>query len=352
MHYRSIDILKLVLSFLVICIHARFQGNLGLYCLVLSRFAVPAFFIITGFFFEARYPRLNPGKTAHRYIHLIIISIVLHFVWAVYYHCLYLKEYSFSSLCMSILGGTQWGESLFAFLAYHELSPLLSVGHLWYLNASLYAWLIMYACRRTWGNRGRAFLCFLTPFLLLYAVIHSNYSVILLERYIYIPHIRNYLFCGLPYMCIGSWLYTKRDTLSACFSLRFLLACIIMFSLATCIEEMALQTVRQYVNYDYYLHTPLLAVSVFLFFLKLEPYVPKSKLLTCLAYFGKHYSSSIYLYHCLVILISKHLLSRSRYNLLYKTYNVEPILIFFSTLLVCIMLRGAKTLISRFVARR
>ncbi len=50
----GIDILKVICSFLVICIHKRFLGVAGEYIRALSRVAVPVFFIISGYYLQMK----------------------------------------------------------------------------------------------------------------------------------------------------------------------------------------------------------------------------------------------------------------------------------------------------------
>ena len=46
----SLDVLKAICAFLVVCIHVPFPGKVGEYFTALTRVAVPIFFMITGFF--------------------------------------------------------------------------------------------------------------------------------------------------------------------------------------------------------------------------------------------------------------------------------------------------------------
>lgn len=46
----SIDALKIIMAFLVVCLHMPFPGRLGILVNVIARIAVPCFFVISGFF--------------------------------------------------------------------------------------------------------------------------------------------------------------------------------------------------------------------------------------------------------------------------------------------------------------
>lgn len=47
----SIDNLKAICTFLIVCIHVPFPGEIGAYFITLTRIAVPIFFYDNGIFF-------------------------------------------------------------------------------------------------------------------------------------------------------------------------------------------------------------------------------------------------------------------------------------------------------------
>ena len=56
--YNLLDALKIVAAFFVVCIHVHFPGDLGRCVIAVARFAVPFFFMVSGFFLgnKMRYP--------------------------------------------------------------------------------------------------------------------------------------------------------------------------------------------------------------------------------------------------------------------------------------------------------
>ena len=46
----SLDLLKFIASFFIVCIHFKVFGEVGDFIVVLSRFAVPVFFMISGYY--------------------------------------------------------------------------------------------------------------------------------------------------------------------------------------------------------------------------------------------------------------------------------------------------------------
>lgn len=51
--YNSLDVLKVLCAFFIVCIHAPFPGTWGGYFTSITRIAVPIFFMISGFFWKA-----------------------------------------------------------------------------------------------------------------------------------------------------------------------------------------------------------------------------------------------------------------------------------------------------------
>ena len=60
----SLDKLKTLCSFLVVCIHAPFPGEFGKYFMALTRIAVPIFFMISGYFYNQKTCKEQKKKIA------------------------------------------------------------------------------------------------------------------------------------------------------------------------------------------------------------------------------------------------------------------------------------------------
>ena len=91
MRYPQIDILRFVLSFMVVCIHVPLLGAV-IYMPIL-RIAVPLFYIITGFFLLSEnsavdYSRLN--KSLKRYASLwfryLLVFTIISYIFRIIYH--------------------------------------------------------------------------------------------------------------------------------------------------------------------------------------------------------------------------------------------------------------------------
>ena len=69
---QTMELCKFIASLFVVCIHARFPGRLGSFVDCLARFAVPMFFMITGYFnYQA-----SPGKILRRARHILLLFLI------------------------------------------------------------------------------------------------------------------------------------------------------------------------------------------------------------------------------------------------------------------------------------
>ena len=185
----NIDILKATCAFLIVCIHVPFPGVIGKYFTALTRIAVPVFFMITGYFYFDVEEKNGETRQIKKIFKLVLEANVLYLLWDSFYAVL--------SRNMSCLFDTFTIENVLKFIAFNE-SPLK--GHLWYLGAILYVLIIMHIFDKL---KIEKCLVFAAPFLLMGDLILGKYSVLLLGREFPYILVRNFLFVGIPYFCIG-----------------------------------------------------------------------------------------------------------------------------------------------------
>ena len=83
MRNHGLDAAKAVAAYFVILLHIRFPGRTGEILNVLARFAVPFFFMVSGYFCYSRNGNMlsrMPGKIMH-VLSLIAVSYPFYFVW-------------------------------------------------------------------------------------------------------------------------------------------------------------------------------------------------------------------------------------------------------------------------------
>ncbi len=182
----SLDVLKCVAAFFVVCIHF---GTLWISPIV--RCAVPIFFVITGYY----YPMMEEKGKFWKHIRKLLIMVIGASVL-----------YGINELLDMRSQGTldEWISNTFRLKSIvrkiiHD-SPLFGY-HLWYFFAALYC-LIIFHYADKW--RLTKWLRYATPVLLL-VLFFSNFKPI--------PHIgtRTFLFMGLPCMMIGRCIRENND---------------------------------------------------------------------------------------------------------------------------------------------
>lgn len=272
--------------------------------------------MISGFVFEFKYPNINLKKQIFKLLKMIILSNLLFFIWGVLYYCCYLETMSFKEFLLYLTDGENWYKKIIGYLFYHKVL-VYKAYHLWYLNALLYTWIIVFVSRRLFGEKGMKVLYFMTPLLLIYAVAHSNYATILFG-YFKEEETRNFLFCGIPYFCIGSWINKKRRYFDLAFSKKVYFVCLLAFCLLVCLEEYILLNVRTAKMGDYFIGTACQAIALFLLFKKINMSKSKSKLMKLLVYIGKKHSTFIYLMHPIFHLVIWNILGVLNVQYIYK----------------------------------
>ena len=266
MRYKNFDILKSICAFLIVCIHVAFPGKVGEYFTTLTRTAVPLFFMITGYFYSDIAKKDGEVKQIRKILRLFIEANLLYFLWKLFLTAVNSNITSFFHNIFTL-------KALIKFLFLNE-SPFN--GHLWYLGAILYVLMIVYIADKLNCEK---LLYILTPVLLLSDLIFGKYSLALWN--IEFPNIlvRNFLFVGIPYFCIGRLIKAgvgqkiNRSTLSVL---------IFFFSLTSLLERYILVSLSVNATRDHYISTTLLSIAVFLFTLKSnceEEKIPSHKIM-------------------------------------------------------------------------
>lgn len=331
----SLDVLKALCSFLVLCIHAPFPGTWGRYVQALSRIAVPVFFLISGYFYTPR----HLGRRLGRLLLLFLSSNLLYFLWRGAYGGG--KGWAGIPGLLSYARETLTRESLKNLLLFQD-SPF--VGHLWFLGALLVGEVIVYLFDRA-GKRSLLYL--LTPFLLLADLVLGKYSLLLLHRTFDYHLVRNAYFVAVPNLALGMCIRERKDHTGTekrqkekrkierqkierqkigtsnkrgadqtdknrrNSLLPWLLVSLLVFSLGTCLEKYLLIRLDLNPPREQYLSTTFLALTVFLLFLEL----PLRRRIP-LSVFGERYAGAMYVLHMLVM---------DRLVLFVKAHHLKPL---------------------------
>lgn len=284
---KSLDVLKALCAFFVVCIHSSMSGVIAEYYIAITRVAVPTFFVISGYFYSDDSGKSN--KQIKKIAWIIIWSNALFFIWKLFWNGIHSVSFRDSVSEMFTI------QSLRNLILFNE-SPIN--GHLWYLNALLYVLAIMSLLHRLSWNTKKMY--FMIPFLLAADLIFGKYSPLFFGD-LAIPFIytRNFLFVGLPYFLIGNLMRDHKNIFLPNRRMIFLVL-VVVFSVCNIIERYELLSYNIYGIREHYISTTLLAVSMFCLFKTLI--IPdNNKRLDLLVDIGRRDSAYIYIIHPIII---------------------------------------------------
>lgn len=314
----GLDILKCIAAFLVICIHAPFQGEIGEYFTAISRCAVPIFFMITGFFYNNQMSDSKINKQILKILKLCIISNIFYFLLKLFFCSIDNGTY------LTLLKSTINKNTLMKLFIFNE-SPIY--GHLWYLNALLYVLIIMKFVNK---HNLLKYVYIITPLMLLGDLILGKYSLLLLHRELPFILVRNFIFVGIPYFCVGNYINTNIYSKIKENANKKYIFFIIVFILTTIIERYMLIYLNANATRDHYISTTFLAIFMFIYFLLYKN--DNSKIKEYIAKIGREYSTLIYILHPAVIEILNRI-----FEDMYFYKKIYPLCIFMVTLFLCII---------------
>lgn len=241
--------MKFILSVCVILIHIPASIEPEFYSAfikpLLTRFAVPCFFIISGWFMNGRNIRVGCVNQFKRLLPLTIISTVIFYA---IFGCQELDKWDIINL-----------------LLYNSTDKFGY--HIWYLYAYLYILAIFYLLE----DSKVKYLFVLIPILLGIEICLGKYSILIMGKTY--PHIycRNFLVTGLLYFLIGYALKYYENRIPRYLQRHnILLIMISIFSLTTLVEKLILMYFQVEAPRECYLSTPFLAIAIFMYFKQLQ----------------------------------------------------------------------------------
>lgn len=271
----TLNLIKAIAAISVILIHIKFPGEKGLMVVTLCRFAVPFFFMVSGYYAYQNRNEKNK-KNIKKILKLTIVAFVAYFVWKNIYHLYYGDLNNFYNLLTN-------GEMIKFFFKYNTT---IIGGHLWYLPALLYVYIMYYFIDKYKVHN--IFYLFI-PILLILNIILGEYSLYIgIKGSIYIY--RNFLLTGLPFFMLGNFIHKNEDKI---FNNKTLFIILIgVFIVSSLVEFKLIGTC------DLYLSTILLSTIIFIFGCKNPNTVKEKNLLVII---GEKYSLSIYISQFIII---------------------------------------------------
>lgn len=187
-----LDFLKGIACIFVVFMHCEFPGNLGVFVQCISRFCVPFFFMVSGYF--AFREDGKPPRYAVKLRHIGIITLAA---------CALYLAYPALRGSFPDLAHAKWGK----LLLFNE--PNFVAGQLWFLFALLYVYLL-WAIVDKWNLYRIAY--GLIPVLFLAYILLAQGSKI---TGLGVPNrmYRNFLIEGFPFFMLGHWIHRNENTI-------------------------------------------------------------------------------------------------------------------------------------------
>lgn len=307
MKNNTLNILKLISSIFVILIHITFPDNINVIIKALSRFAVPFFLILSGYF---AYNSKNIEKNIKKIINITILSTLLFLISDIIFYCIINKTNDIFTK-----------ETLNNFILYDYLktSP-----HLWYLYSLIKTYIIYYFTKKI--NKLNT-LNIISIILLILGIYY--YYIRSINGNIHIYEIRNTIFTSLPLFTLGSIInqYKINNKLNN----KLTISLIILFTITTLIES------NYYPYQDLYISTPLLSSLIFIYALN-NPNKADNKLSTK----AEEYSLYIYIFHYYIIKIISYIIYPKIFKYYCKSHIILIPIIIISTIILSYIYKKIK----------
>lgn len=279
----------------VVFIHCMFPSWLGVFVCGLARFAVPLFFMVSGYYLRhaGMMDQQEKARVRKKIVHIggvLAASVVLYLLWTLLRHFLMGGRQAVFDDISALFQPRQ----LFATLVLNDFTVI--GGHLWFLAALLYCYLLLLK----FGSRALDdTACWSIP-LLLGMHVFGRLACALLEidSFLGIPvyiWFRNWLFMALPFFIAGRWIYRHQDRLLVWFQRERLLILLSLGALLTTIEAILVYRTTGD-DRELYLGTFLMVFSLFLYALQ----APERSGLSWIACIGRRHLLFIYIVHLAV----------------------------------------------------
>lgn len=319
----NLDVMKLICSLFVVCIHAPFPGIWGGYITAITRTGVPVFFMITGYFFKCTCSKLYGERI--QLTKILKLFLVANVFYAVFNFMIKIPNHGVSGAIQYIVECLTC-KKLIAFLCFNE-SPFS--GHLWYLGALLYVLLIIAILRKV-KLLDKAL--FVIPVLLIVDLVFGKYSLLIWGKEFDYIYVRNFLFVGLPYFLIGYTMNKKSNWIKERISPRLSAVLTCTFVVTTILERFLLEINGINATRDHYISTTFLSCALFIMCLVMKD-VGKNN---WLAVQGRQNSTMVYILHPAFITVLSVLIPTSLMN----AYNLARPIIIFSLALTFAMIHS------------
>ena len=260
-----LDFVKGLACICVVFMHCEFPGKAGVIVQAISRFCIPFFFMVSGYFC------FYPGKYDSTIIRRKTTHITRIVLWASLFYVL------FAFVSKSAYVVTRY--EIWAFGIFNQ--PFIIVGQLWFLFALLYDY---YAIGIIWrADKIKWFYCISAVLIVIYICMAQGAHLFGLP--VQNMYYRNWLIEGLPFFFAGHWIHANQDKISLS-DKRLIL--VILISTLLCLVE------RKIMGRDFGVNI-MTFPQVFALFIYAVKYPDRHR--GVIQEIGKRYSMWVYILH-------------------------------------------------------
>ncbi|MCR5102341.1 MAG: acyltransferase [Butyrivibrio sp.] len=333
---RGLYIAKFVACIFVILIHCKFPGAVGDYFEGLSRFGVPMFFAISGWFLLKENDD-TPCKIRKRIFPKLIKLVKLTFFMTVI-HTAYSFLYAyFVGFSVPELILSKYNLQEFINLVVFNSGRFIydytyTFDHLWYLYALIYVYLLVIIFAGFLYKWKRGLIVILLFFLYFGELLQTIYPIRPFDINICTWYVlRNWLFVGVPFTMLG---FELRQFDYKTFNLKYKNFPVILIDLGICftIFEVYVWGVK-----EVYISSLLIVIGILLL-CGIRDF--KEKKFERFVYAGREFSGNIYFFHVIIISLVNQFTLALAGNTFFQT--IKPFIVIFISLLFAFILAKFK----------
>lgn len=205
-YYQSLDIYRLILAFFVCIKSLGFPTGFGGYLQAFSTFAIPSFYIISGFL------ELQEGEDFEPRLLKAIKRTGITFLALMFFYalCSVLSQLMLNAPLLDGIKPFFSKSAVFDFIVYQDW-PLFIGGNLWFLHGMLYGYIIIYLLHHFHLMKLEVVLL---PLLLVLSYVCGEFAAVLGIRPLGMTYISaNFLTSALPYLLLGRFLHARKTKL-------------------------------------------------------------------------------------------------------------------------------------------
>ena len=284
-----IDTIKGFACLAVVFIHYNWGGELSIAVKAISRFAVPYFFFVSGYYLANPAGMISPAGIKRKIRHILELSLksaVFYWIFCIYWNSMMDSNWNVWTYTKSEL-------NLPSLIKFFLSSDPFVYAHFWYLQALLSCYFVVYLLHRKL-SRHTSFILF-AALLVVYSLLGEFGKMLGLRNYMPISDdmgvvLSNmFVFRAMPFFLLGIFLRMSDITQAKKMHLRSLLFAVFAGCVLTVAEDRRFGTILMYVG----THVTVIALSL------ISVWYPDKKI-KLMEYIGNRLSMYVYIYHIAV----------------------------------------------------